>query len=1113
MKKNDPKQSHRRCPMLKKLLIIMKLTTVLFFLALFQVSAKSYSQETRLNLKFDKETLENVFSKIEANSEFSIFYKDELIKNSKEVTGEFKHLLISEILDQILKSEDLSYTVMDKLIMIVPKEYSAIKNIMQQSDKKVKGKVTDQTGVPIPGAAIIVKGTTIGVTSDNDGNFSLSLPSEAKILVFSFVGMLPQEIAIGNKTTINVEMQDETIGIEEVVAVGYGTQKKVNLTGAVSSIKGDLIAERPVSNSVLALQGVAPGLSVVNRGGAPGASDVTIRIRGTGTLNNSNPLVLVDGVPQSLENIPTSEIESISILKDAASSSIYGSRAGNGVIIVTTKRGINEGLSVSYNNSYGLQNKTFWPKSASPVDYIQLANEAYENSGMAAPYSDEYISNVKAGTNPLKFPFYNYVPEVFNDNALQQNHSLSVSSGGKRGKILVSLDYLNQDAIVKKHNFERYSIRINSDLYINKKLTFSSDLMYRKRKYTGVGRTVAEIFQSILNSKQTVVGQYPNGSYDLVGGLRNPRAILNESGFNHKFSDDIVGTVGLKYDIVAGLSVKGSLSVNNTADENRLYQKKLEMTDYFTGEPIPVGALWAKNYLEESRAQTNEVNYKIYADYDRKFGHSDFKILLGYDEIHNNYRNLGASRDNFYSNAIQEIDAGDASNWKNWGNSTEWRLRSFFSRLNYSFKDKYLLEANLRLDGSSRFSKGKKYGLFPSISAGWRVEQEEFLKNSQVISNLKIRGSWGQLGNQEIPLYRNVGVYNLTQGYNFNNNIVSGAAQIVAANPNITWESTTMTDLGFDLGLFKGKVSMVADYFWRKTNDILFALPIAPSIGISAPTQNAASVENNGWEFSVNYNGNNEGSDFTYTIGFNISDVINKITDLKGTGPYYRDKFNIWQEGQSINTLYGYKTLGLYRTQEDLVKYPKVTNEVTLGDIIYSDVNKDGVINANDRVIIGNMDPRFSIGINFGANYKGFDFSMLWQGVLKSQVNIDGAIIEGPDWENYTTEDMAKNRYHVTKNPNGTMPRVAYGQAVNGYVSDFWLQNTRYLRLKNFQLGYTLSKSLTEKLKIQKIRIFISGENQLTFTSAKWVDPEVPAGRLQYFPQSKVMTTGINVTF
>ena len=630
----------------------MKLTILIVTVSILSCfSAETYSQTTKLTIAETNSTLLNVLRAIEGQSEFKFFYNEKVDVN-KQVSVEVTQKSVTDILDKVLSSTSIKYKVLGRQIALYDKEEME-PFISEQQGRKVTGKVTDQLGAPIPGVAIIIKGTTIGITSDNDGNFSLSLPSDAKTLVLSFVGMLSQEIVIGNKTVINVEMQDQTIGIEEVVAVGYGTQKKVNLTGAVSSIKGDLIAERPVSNSVLALQGVVPGLSVVNRGGAPGASDVTIRIRGTGTLNNSNPLVLVDGLPQSLENIPTSEIESISILKDAASSSIYGSRAGNGVIIVTTKRGINEGLSVSYNNSFGLQNKTFWPKSASPVDYIQLANEAYENAGMAAPYSDEYISNVKAGTEPLKYPFYNYVPEVFNDNALQQNHSLSISSGGKRGKILVALDYLNQDAIVKNHNFERYSIRINSDLYITKKLTFSSDLMYRKRKYTGVGRTVAEIFQSILNSKQTVVGQYPNGSYDLVGGLRNPRAILNESGFNHKFSDDIVGTVGLKYDIVAGLSVKGSLSVNNSADENRLYQKKLEMSDYYTGEPIPVGALWAKNYLEESRARTNEVNYKIYVDYNRTFGHSDFKMLLGYDEIHNNYRNLGASRDNFYREVLK----------------------------------------------------------------------------------------------------------------------------------------------------------------------------------------------------------------------------------------------------------------------------------------------------------------------------------------------------------------------------------------------------------------------------------------------------------------------------
>ena len=414
--------------------------------------------------------------------------------------------------------------------------------------------------------------------------------------------------------------------------------------------------------------------------------------------------------------------------------------------------------------------------------------------------------------------------------------------------------------------------------------------------------------------------------------------------------------------------------------------------------------------------------------------------------------------------------------------------------------------------GSSRFSKGKKYGIFPSFSAGWKVGEESFLKDNVWVKDLKLRASWGQLGNQEIPLYRNVGVYDLDQGYNFNDNIVVGAGQKIASNPDITWESTTMTDIGVDFGILNNKFTIVADYFWRKTNDILFQLPIAPSIGIEAPTQNSASVENKGWELAINYNGNN-GKEFKYSIGFNISDVKNKITDLKGTGPYYRDKYIIWQEGQSINTLYGYKTHGLYRTQADLDKYPKVNEQATIGDIIYEDINEDGVINSDDRAILGNMDPRFPIGLNFGASYKGFDFSMFWQGVLKAQSNLDGALIEGPNWQNYTTSDMVKNRFHETRNPEGTMPRVSYGNAWNIHVSDFWIQDTKYIRLKNVQLGYTLPSFILDKLKINKIRMYVSGENLITFSGTKWVDPEFPAGRLQYYPQSKVVTAGLSLLF
>ncbi|MDO6438975.1 TonB-dependent receptor [Cyclobacterium sp. 1_MG-2023] len=981
-------------------------------------------------------------------------------------------------------------------------------------DVTITGTVTDENGEPIPGATISLPGTTIGTATDLDGKYSLTVPEESE-LVFSFIGFESQRVMIGDRSIIDVTLVEATSSLDEVVVVGFGTQKRANVTGAVSTVSGEDLARRPVVNTASALQGTTPGLTIQNNGGAPGDESTSIRIRGVGTLNNSNPLILVDGVEQSLSTVEPTNIASITVLKDAASSAIYGSRAANGVILVTTKRGEEGEVKISYNNFVGWQNPNFFPEPTDPVTWMRLENEAQANVGASPTYSETYIENVAAGTNPLEYPFADYEGGIFNPNAFQQRHSVSLSSGGKSGRIFASVNYSDTDGILQNFNNKQVTMRINSDMYASDKLTIKTNLMYRNRGFSGPGFTGQRITQALLHINRNIVMEYPDGTYDLVSGQWNARAMVQE-GETSRVSDDVFGQLGFAYTINEALSLEGNVTLNTESTDGFIFQNSLAgMRNYVTGELVNVGGWFATSQLTESQDNQRELSQRLYLNYDQTFDKHSIQGTAGYEEIYNRFKQITAYRDNFFSNDLRDINAGDVQNQRTGGYSQEWRLRSFFGRANYSFDDRYMFQANVRYDGSSRFGEGKRWGVFPSFSAGWRISEEDFLKDGSLFSDLRLRGSWGQLGNQSIGLYRYLNTYNLGTGYQFNNNLVPGTAITSAGNPDITWETTTMSNIGLDMGFMDDRIEVIAEYFYKYTDDILIELPIPRTIGYDPPVQNAAAVSNKGWELAVNYHGSPASeSGFQYSVGINFSDVVNKIEDLKGTGPFFPDKFTVWTEGESINSLRGLKSPGIYKTQEDLDNYPAtIFPTVTIGDIIYEDLNGDGVISqslypAGDQYIMGNEDPRYEFGVRFNASYKGFDFSMFWQGVLRQQHSLDGALMEGPNYTNFIPVTMAREAYHPERNPNGTWPMVRSGNSANLMEADFWLQNTSYLRLKNFQLGYTIPQNV-----VANFRVYVSGENMLTFTETELFDPETPRGRSQFFPHSKLFSGGVNVTF
>ncbi|MEX0773192.1 MAG: TonB-dependent receptor [Balneolales bacterium] len=1005
----------------------------------------------------------------------------------------------------------------------------------------IEGTVIDsETEETLPGVNIQVQGSTTGTTTGMDGSYNISVDGPGAVLVFSYVGYTSREVSVTSdhlEDGLDISLSENLALLEEMVVVGYGTQRRSDISGAVSTVPAEEIQRRAVGNTALALQGTSPGLTIQNQGGQPGEENAVIRIRGTGTLNNANPLVLVDGVEQSLSTVASSNIEDITILKDAASAAIYGSRAANGVILITTKRGVESGVTVNYNTYASVQNQLFWPERASTEDWMLLTNEADVAAGSSPTFSEEYMSNVLAGTNPIEYPFADFESGVFQDNALEQSHELSVSTGGETGRIYAALSHLDSEGVMQNFGNQRTSFRINSDLFVNDDLTIKANLLYRDRNVTGPGFNGQRITQGILHTNRNMVMSYPDGqdaTGDLVAGQWNPFVMAN-SGETTRESADIVGTAGLTYQINDVLSLEGDVTLNNTSTNEMIFRETRNgFIDYVTGQPQAASTWFATNTLQEGSYNREELSQRAFLNFSNSYNVHNLSSTVGYEEIYTKAQQTSAARSGFFNNDLRSLSAGDAGNqrtcqsYDDAGRYTgscfreQWRVRSFFGRANYSYDDRYSVQANARYDGSSRFSSGNKWGFFPSFAVGWTISNESFMQDIDALTNLRARASWGKLGNERTSsnelsgIFNYLNNYNLNQSYQIDDNVVPAASITDAGNPDFTWETTTMTNLGLDVGLLDDRVEVVAERFWNYTSDILLSLPIPSSVGVNPPTQNAGEVSNIGWELGVTFRSPpTSGNEFQYSVGLSLSDAVNTIESLSEGGPFYPDKFTIWTEGESINSLRGYRSPGIYRTQEDLDNYPATINSnVGIGDIIFEDLNKDGSLTAaiypeGDEYIIANEDPRYEFGINLSSSYKGFDFSMFWQGVMQQYHQVDGALNEGPNWQNFIPAQMVRESYHPENNPDGTWPAVYAGSSINLQQTDFWLEDTKYIRLKNFQLGYVIPVQAY----VNNIRVYLSGENMLTFTPTELFDPEIPRGRSQFYPHSKKISFGLNVTF
>lgn len=994
---------------------------------------------------------------------------------------------------------------------------------LAQQPLKVTGQIKSGKGDPLPGINILVKHSRSGTVTDAQGHFTLTAtPSDT--LLITGIGFKKQEVPVNGRDVLQLRLQEDETALGEIVVVGYGTQKKSDLTNAVAQIKGADITRRPVSNIQQSLQGIAPGVTVLDRGGAPGSSAATIRVRGITTfninnsstsgfdLNKNDALVIVDGIEQQMSYLNPEDIASLTVLKDAASTAIYGSRATNGVILITTKRAKTGKVTVNYNGYYAWQQSVNKPQMMDIESYMREQVVAYTNAGVAVParFTEASIQQYVNATDRYKYPLPNTWFQTMLKTAPQQNHSLSLAGGNDVVKSRLSIRYQDQQGIVENYSNQLSELRLNTDFTpVNSRFHLAGDFHYQNN---GSNAPSVAPFNNMLHGSLWAVPKYPDGTYGLSTQGNNPLMFDELGGLSKQKVDYLNGNIKGDVELLRGLRFSTQFGARVMYTSQKNFVNAYTNTDKNTNITKTV----ANNSLTEVRNNLKEYTWNNLLTYERSFGKHDLKALAGYSQISNTQSFLSAYRERFYNNDITSIGQGSNDGTKsNSGSDAAWGLRSYFGRINYAYAGKYLLEVNGRYDGSSRFASNKRYSFFPSFSAGWRIAQENFFASLlPVVNDLKLRGSYGSTGNQSVDLYSYYDALTATS-YTFNGVPVPGYRQTTLANTDLGWESTKQLDLGLDAAFLDKRLTLTADYYRKLTSNILLNLDIPATVGLNAPPQNAGSVENKGVEIAVNYN-SKPTSEIRYNIGANVSYNENKVTDLKGTGPYITgsdiDPRYIIKTGLPINTLWGYQTDGLFQTQEEINKYPTLAANTKPGDVKYVDRNHDGKIDANDMTNIGVSFPKYTFGINAGIQYHGIELNILLQGAAKVDTRLSGALAEMGNQEGFTHK-IYTNNYWTPDNPNARFPRPLKYDLRNVATSDRLVIDGSYLRLKNIQLAYQLPAHITRKAFLSSARVYVSATNLFTISKLnEWnLDPEAESGRAVYYPQTSLYTVGINL--
>ncbi len=989
--------------------------------------------------------------------------------------------------------------------------------------KSVSGTVTDATDQPLTGVTVVVKGTFQGTVTDIDGKYSISSLPDNAILVFSFVGMLTQEITVGTQSTINISMQIDAIGIEEVVATGYGTQKKINLSGSVGAVDGATMTKRAAVSTQNLLEGRVSGLQVVQRGGEPGNDLGTVRIRGFGTFSGagSNPLILIDGVEGNMNYVDPNNIADVSVLKDAASAAIYGARAANGVILITTKRGKAGDVSVEYDGNVQFQNPTALPDLLyNSAQYMELWNQANKRAGFTEYFTSEEIAafrNAEGKNDPLH-PNFNWIDHTYK-TGIAQNHHLSVNGGNEKTQFSISGGFFDQSGIVDLFHFKRYTFAMNVDTKVTKWLKMGANVQLLKSdKIADVQSQFSEAY-FIMHTfgpgpNYTPTMTLPDGSTGFVHRyknygewtVRNPDAMIfqgaNENG-RYYTAPQMYVDIKLTKDLT--WYTKGAVGF----DYNFIRNHEHEVSTYHLndGSYSNNGAVWHNGTIDDMYTAWNTTFFTT-LNYKKTIAENhNINVLAGYDQETAYNRQLGGSKVEFPTYTLYELNAGSSTGQTTRGTASEWAIQSFFGRLNYSYKDKYLLETNIRYDGTSRIAPDTRWGLFPSVSAAWRLSEESFMKNLTWLDNLKIRASWGQLGNQNVGTYPYQDVLSTTQ-YVFGS-LVPGARLTRLTDKSLKWETTTVTDIGFDASIKNGIFSITVDWYDKITDDILYQIPVPASVGLSAPTVNGGKMKNTGWDFELGHSYHI--GEVKYNVGFNLSFFKNEVLDI--ISPTYGST-NTIQEGLPYNSWYLTKWIGIFQNQAEIDAAPVHQYNPKPGDLRFEDFNKDGKIDSNDRQVIDGYYPDFYYGGNIDVIWKNFDVSVFIQGVQGTKTRATNWGLIPFTQGSPPPMDLVRNAWtgEGSTNEYPAMYRSGYNP-VTGTTSTFYLFNSSYLRIKNLRIGYTLPGSVASRIGMKEAQVYFTGDNLVTFTEFPGTDPERTSANqaLSIYPNLRTLAFGIRV--